>query len=565
MASPAVAAAQDAAQFAIELTPAAVDNEGAVRNVHVALTIDAVEADAGDALLHLPVMASTVSTAADRLTGLSASDASGPIMLTAHDDIRDDANVERRWSTDRAVSGTVQVSYDVPIDPHRPLIARPAYELRTQDSTFSGAGNAFLLLPEDDRQRIVDVDWQLDAIGADARGASSFGVGDLTTQEPYATGDLHRAYFMGGKPGLHQSADGRFFSVWQGEFGFPAEELMNWTDRLQQYYGDFFGYKPPVFGVFGRTNTLNPGSGIGLTHSFAFTFSKDLSQQDLRGLLAHEMLHAWVNSLDGSMDQAGGLAKSWFGEGLAVHYQRLLPYHAGLISAEDFLDDLNSTAGRYYTNALIDTPNSEVPAGFWLDTRIRTLPYDRGSLYFAKLDAQIRAKTQGQYSLDYIVRNMLAARRDGEPMDMALWKAWLFEMLGQQELDDFDAMLNGAVQVPPSDAFGRCFTRVTKKLQRFDLGFEPALLASEDRVIEGLDPASNAAAAGLRNGDKVLNSFPTDSLQGDQEAMVTLKLRRGEKELDVTYLPRGEWVDAYQWEQVPYCNDTGARSVAPSQ
>ena len=38
-----------------------------------------------------------------------------------------------------------------------------------------------------------------------------------------------------------------------------------------------------------------------------------------------------------------------------------------MISADDFLKDLNETAARYYTNIKIATPNSEIPAGFWRD------------------------------------------------------------------------------------------------------------------------------------------------------------------------------------------------------
>ena len=39
---------------------------------------------------------------------------------------------------------------------------------------------------------------------------------------------------------------------------------------------------------------------------------------------------------------------------------RRKPWRAGLIGANAFLDDLNETAGRYYSNALIDTPNAQV-------------------------------------------------------------------------------------------------------------------------------------------------------------------------------------------------------------
>jgi predicted metalloprotease with PDZ domain len=262
------------------------------------------------------------------------------------------------------------------------------------------------------------------------------------------------------------------------------------------------------------------------------------------------MLHSWVNSLDGSMDGAGGLDRSWFGEGLAVHYQRALPFRAGMISADDFLKDLNETAGRYYTSIKIATPNAAIPDGFWRDTRVRVLPYDRGSLYFGTVDAQIRARSGGRRSLADIVRVMLQTRRAGGAMNEALYRSLLRAELGGKGIADLDAMLAGATVLPPSDAYGPRFRRVTRPLRRYDLGFDLASLQTKPKIVRGLVAGSNAAVAGLRDGDEILNGFPQDALQGDQQAYVTLDVRRAGRTLQLRYQPRGEVVDAYQWVAV---------------
>ena len=44
--------------------------------------------------------------------------------------------------------------------------------------------------------------------------------------------------------------------------------------------------------------------------------------------------------------------------------------------------------------------------------------------------------------------------------------------------------------------------------------------------------------------------MPQDGIQGDQRQTLTLKLRRADQTFSITYLPRGETVDAYQWERV---------------
>ncbi len=377
----------------------------------------------------------------------------------------------------------------MPIDTFALPLALPQYEMQTEGGTFSAAGTAFLLLPTDAMPRRVGVHW-------DFAGYGTGGVGGCT-------------------------------ALWRILRLYPAQ-----LRRVRAH------------------NTRNPGSGIGLTDSFAYTFNHTSKPDDLRSLLPHEMLHSWVNSLDGSMDSAGGLDRSWFGEGLAVHYQRTLPFRAGMISAEDFLKDINETTGRYYTNIKIATPNAAIPEGFWRDTRVRVLPYDRGSLYFEAVGAQIRAKSGGRRSLDDIVRAMLKTRRGGGTMDEALYRSLLKTELGTKGIVDLDAMLGGATVLPPSDAYGPMFRRVTKPLRRYDLGFDMASLQAKPKIVRGLVAGSNAAAAGLRDGDEIMNGFPQDALQGDQQAYVTLDVRRGGQAFQLRYQPRGETVQAYQWVPV---------------
>lgn len=549
-AAPAFAATPvEAPAITITIHPEAANAEGAIPALDLTVVADGIEAAPGTPVVELPIEANTVVTSADDVEGLTARDARGAVILTPTDEAADASNRTRFWHADRAIEGPLTLRYRVTIDAARPFISRPQYELRTGHGSFSGAGNAFLMLPADETARRVTVDWDLSAMGPGATGVSSFGIDDAQSATPLAPARIASTYYIGGRAGTYRSDSGGFFAGWAGDPPFSTDELMAWAADLHGFYGEFFGEAAASFGVFARPNPDNPGSGIGLTDSFAFTYGPKSEIGDLRGLLAHEMLHAWVRSLDESMDRPGGLDRSWFGEGLAVHYQRMLPYRAGLIDADAFLDDLNKTAGRYYTNVMIGTPNAEIPAGFWRDTRIRVLPYDRGSLYFASLDAKVREASAGKRSLDDIVRTMLAERRAGRPMDEALWRRLLRAELGQTGIDDFEAMLAGGTVLPPSDAFGPCFQRTTRPLRRFDLGFDPASLLSDSRRVQGLKPGSEAEKAGLREGDAITNTFSQDGLQADQEAFLTLEVERDGEKLTIRYQPRGETVDAYQWEK----------------
>ena len=93
-------------------------------------------------------------------------------------------------------------------------------------------------------------------------------------------------------------------------------------------------------------------------------------------------------------------------------------------------------------------------------------------------------------------------------------------------------------------------------LRRYELGFEPKVLTEPQRVIRGLLPGSAAERAGIRNGDEITQPVPQDAIQGDQDGVLTLKLLREGKPLEISYIPRGETVEAYQWIRVGNVPDT---------
>ncbi|MNQ29136.1 hypothetical protein D3C85_424460 [compost metagenome] len=110
-------------------------------------------------------------------------------------------------------------------------------------------------------------------------------------------------------------------------------------------------------------------------------------------------------------------------------------------------------------------------------------------------------------------------------------------------------MLNGALMLPGSSAFGVCFERMTAPLRRYELGFAPAALTESPRLVRGLISGSAAEAAGVRNGDEIMKPVGQDGLQGDQTGLLTLNLKREGTVFEITYMPRGETVDAWQWKK----------------
>lgn len=520
-----------------------------VDTLEVTAVISGWQPAPGSALLELAHVTFNVPSAARNLDVLEANDELGEWILQARDEGEGDA-ARRRWYAPRAPQGDIRVRYRVPA--HAPLAPRgaaPPTELRNDAGAVSGSGAAFLLRPPAG-EFVFRVSWDLSALPSGASAASSLG---YEPAKALPAGALDRAYFMAGDLRRYPEppAASGFFSAWQGEPPFDAQRLMATAEALRERFADFFGTALEAYGIFMRPNPVNPGGGIGLHRSFVVTFDATTDVTDLMFTLSHEMFHTFQPRLDDGGGANASLAQAWFNEGLAVFYQREFLFRAGLIDSESYLRDLNMHAARYYTSLLGNLPNSEIAAGFWRDTRIRTLPYDRGFLYFATVDEALRQASAGRRSLDDLVRGLRVLQDQRQTLVPADWEEAILRELGTPGLVAFREAMQGATPLPSASAFGPCFTRVRKDLQRYELGFEPAVLTESDRIVRGLIAGSAAERAGLRNGDRILKPVPQDAIQGDQQALLTLHVGRDGVEFDVSYRPRGETVPAWQWQRVP--------------
>lgn len=539
------AVAQAPPGFDVLLAPGPMDAAAGKGFVDVTLTIPQADAAAGAPLLTLPVVIANTDTVANTLTGLRATDDLGEVPLTAKDDPVAIAYA-RHWMAKRAVKGDLTVRYRAPVDNTPPARGSgPPYSLRTEGGGVSGVGNTFILLPEGGKPYRIALRWDLKALGPKASAMSSLGEGDVRL----AAGPverLHRTLFMAGEMRRvpKQVKPTGFSAAWLGDPPFDPRPLMGWAERLHGWMSGFFqDPSEPPYRVVLRYNPINAGGGAALSNSFLLTWGETAKDPEgLKGTLAHEMIHTWT---------ASGLGGQWYGEGIAVHYQALLPLRAGMLTPNQYLEDINDTARRYYTNALNDTPDAEIAARFWEDTRIRTLPYDRGAMYFAVLDEKIRKASGGKRSLDDLIREMVRRRAAGETVPEAGWLDLLAKDLGEEGRRIHADMLAGRLMLPGSEAFGPCFTRTTGRFRRFELGFEPKSLVGDVKTIRGLKPNSEAAKAGLKDGDVVTYSVAMDSVQGDQTRLLTLNVTREGKTFPITYLPRGEVVDAWQWARAP--------------
>jgi predicted metalloprotease with PDZ domain len=187
-----------------------------------------------------------------------------------------------------------------------------------------------------------------------------------------------------------------------------------------------------------------------------------------RETLTHEMVHHWATGLS---EEAG--AAAWFNEGLATYYARLLGMRAGLLPIDAFLTSVNATAQAYYTSPVKNlSADSLRRLGFSMGVgrgSAQNVPYVRGSLFFADLDARLREASGGVRGLDDLLVPMFERIRAGARVDRAGFVGELVRALGPDARERFEAVIvRGETIVPRSDAFGPCFERRAVRMKEQD-------------------------------------------------------------------------------------------------
>lgn len=95
------------------------------------------------------------------------------------------------------------------------------------------------------------------------------------------------------------------------------------------------------------------------------------------------MVHEWP-LLDSGNDLSRGIKSSvaWYGEGMAVYHQALLPYKYGVFDRKQFLRELNNIASAYYTSPAIGMDDDTADRVEWHHTIEVPCFYSNSTLSF---------------------------------------------------------------------------------------------------------------------------------------------------------------------------------------
>lgn len=535
---------------ALDIVLAPQLRDGAVAAVDVRLTIPAPAARAGEPLLEMAIVRATMPAALADPDALVASDAAGPLPLARADDPADPSNFrqDRRWSPTRDSVGDVTVAYTLT---PRVITAQtrpgPLYDMRTEGAGFYGSGHTMFALPADGWPRRARIAFDLSAMPAGARGASS--LGESGAEAEVSKSDLSSVYVMAG-PLYSQPKDGSggFVVYWLTPPAFDLDGAARWTQKAHDYASQFFGRERVVFRAFMRTTARFQGGGSGGFNSFIFgtVAGEDRDGDEVRQLLAHELFHSFVGGL-GAAGGGGGAGQQWYSEGANTYYTSVLPFRAGLRSLERTAQDFNDLALAYYTNPQSGLSNEEVTRLFFSNGDAQLVPYQRGPLYFALVDARLRAAHGGARRVDDLVFAFIRGR-DAAPDPTALWRELVVGALGEAGGAEFDAMMAGARLDLPSDLLGPCFRSEERRLSRFTLGFRP--ITDDEGVTRAtrLDDGSPALRAGLREGDVIENPQALDAVDRKTGgSTLALEVVRGEERFELVYAPWTPERPGRQW------------------
>lgn len=313
---------------------------------------------------------------------------------------------------------------------------------------------------------------------------------------------------------------------------------------------EFFEDDQDVYRVFIRYNPYKGNNGTAGMRCFIYSYGSEqlddpMDEESLSALLAHEMVHNWPKIENDSTS-----IHNWYTEGLAEYYSVMLRHRFGLTSNRRFLEQVNRKITTYYTSPLVSMSNEDVNRLTWKQAEAQSLPYSRGFVYALIVDDLIRKASNESRSLDTLVLTMLRKFRAGEQYGMDEYKCILAKELGEDVAQKiYKSMIGGSLLVPAPNSikvpYGVRLIRSDK--EQWDLGFDDASVRQQ--VITGLREGSRAAAAGVRNGDNIVNKVTLDEIiRGENGASLELKVEREGQELTIAFRPRSwEMTEAYSY------------------
>jgi predicted metalloprotease with PDZ domain len=331
--------------------------------------------------------------------------------------------------------------------------------------------------------------------------------------------------------------------------------------------------------------------GGGMEHSNCTAIAIPSSSAILN-VSAHEFFHLWnvkrirPQSLD-PVDYTREMwtPSLWFAEGFTNTYASYTLVRTGLWSKAQFLADLSEQVNELEMRPAHRWQSAEESSrNAWLEKYplydrpdFSVSYYNKGQLLGVVLDIILRDATDNRASLDDLLRKLNEQYgRPGHPYaDTDGLRAAAEQVLQDAHSDAknslaifFTQYVAGVSEIPFADWFSRAGLALRERGQkRAALGFTVSRDAAGAAVISDLDPESEAARAGLHEGD-VLDGLDGSEvprnvgrwLRGHQPGdTVSVRVRRVNAENNIAFALGEESARLYSIEEAPQATEKQAR------
>jgi predicted metalloprotease with PDZ domain len=328
-----------------------------------------------------------------------------------------------------------------------------------------------------------------------------------------------------------------------GSWSFDVNVFAARLARILEAEQRFWGSETMPFLVTVMQLPGNPGStssgGTGLDDAFAFFATPNVPEASITRTLTHEGMHSWIPRRIGGLPEKDEELSYWLSEGFTEFYVSRLLVHEGLWTPLEFARDLNQTLRAYGTSPVRTAGNARILADFWRDNDVQQLPYQRGQLLAHLWDEQLRARG----GLDPIMMKMQKRAATNSHSDPNMFATRLFFQTmteaGHDVRNDITRYVDqGSLVTLPETLFAPCGRIETRDVPLPDPGFDLSATIEANKRIVGVDAASRAYAAGLRDGMQIIKREA--GAFNESETELALRVDDAGTERVIRYLPQSK-------------------------
>ncbi|KKP02596.1 hypothetical protein THAR02_05284 [Trichoderma harzianum] len=480
---------------------------------------------------------------------IEAYDDLGPLNISAEYELFE--NPFLAWKADRPVQGDLRIQYDAV--PFLQDVVSSSFERQIDariEEGFIGIASSFIPIPAVEEAAAVDVtiEWDLSSSPKETRSLNSFGEGNVL-QRVTSLKELYECVFMTGKvssyiptPSLDEDrARGGLRGIhWIGTLPNNLETMKEFTGNMVPHLCAFFKGESATRQIFIR-KVPRGLRATQVTSEMLIDYdddTKDESDWDIVRLFNSSLIATWAH-LDPEDD---GTPNDWFTQGISHIYTIYLPFRFGQRPPDYFRATLNGYLSSYFTNPFVSYPMNKIPLDSWYG---KTAIAMRSCIYMIRMDCFTRRASVTRNAgvlrpIDEIVADISSRRRRGENVQMKDWLKYLGGWIGEEAAEQhFHRMISG--EIMELEDMKTVFDGIYPDEQRvLDMGFDQSSLTEE--IVSGVVEHSEAAKAGLMNGDEILWHSRAEYCGTHYEDKFRLIVDRQGKQINIEFWPRSNSV-----------------------